>query len=64
MGMPALVYRWYFRAHSLKALERNILGFVGIAPVHETLVGQVESTSDVQREQWLRRFIVLGRQGR
>lgn len=64
MGMPALVYRWYFRAHSLKALERNILGFVGIAPVHETLVGQVESMSDVQREQWLRRFIVLGREGR
>jgi len=34
MGMPALVYRWYFRAHSLKSLERNILGFVGIAPVN------------------------------
>ena len=34
MGMPALVYRWYFRAHSIKALERNILGFVGIGPVH------------------------------
>ena len=39
MGMPALVYRWYFRAHSVKSLERNILGFVGIAPVHETLIG-------------------------
>ena len=34
MGMPALVYRWYFRAHSVKSLERNILGFVGIAPIH------------------------------
>ncbi len=42
MGMPALVYRWYFRAHSLKALERNILGFVGFAPIHETLVGMVD----------------------
>lgn len=42
MGMPAWVYRWFFRAHSLKALERNILGFVGIAPIHETLVGSVE----------------------
>jgi putative NADPH-quinone reductase len=41
LGMPALVYRWYFRAHSLKALERNILGFVGFAPIHETLVGSV-----------------------
>ncbi len=39
MGMPALVYRWYFRAHSVRSLERNILGFVGIAPVNETLIG-------------------------
>ncbi len=39
MGMPALVYRWYFRAHSVKSLERNILGFIGIAPVNETLIG-------------------------
>ena len=33
MGMPALVYRYYFRSHSVKNLERNILGFVGIAPI-------------------------------
>ena len=36
MGMPVLVYRWYFLAHSLKSLERNILGFVGISPIRET----------------------------
>ena len=42
MGMPALVYRFYFRAHSVRSLERNILGFVGIAPVRETLVGGVD----------------------
>jgi putative NADPH-quinone reductase len=30
MGMPAWVYRWYFRAQSLKGLERNILQFYGI----------------------------------
>jgi len=41
MGMPSLVYRWYFRAHSIKSLERNILGFVGISPVTATLVGSV-----------------------
>ncbi|MBL0420899.1 NAD(P)H-dependent oxidoreductase [Ramlibacter sp. AW1] len=43
MGMPAAVYRWYFRAHSVRSLERNILGFVGIGPVHETLIGGVGS---------------------
>ena len=48
MGMPALVYRFYFRAHSLKSLERNILGFVGIAPIHETLVGMVGQLKPAQ----------------
>jgi len=64
MGMPALVYRWYFRAHSLKALERSVLGFVGIAPIHETLVGLVERMSDAQRGKWLQQFAVMGREGR
>jgi putative NADPH-quinone reductase len=61
MGMPALVYRWYFRSHSVKALERNILGFVGIAPIHETLVGLVEGMSDAQRQAWLGKLRTLGR---
>jgi len=41
MGMPALIYRWYYRAHGLKNLERNVLGFVGFAPVRDTIVGRV-----------------------
>ncbi|MCR5867491.1 NAD(P)H-dependent oxidoreductase [Aquincola sp. J276] len=60
MGMPALVYRWYFRAHSLKALERNILGFVGIAPIDETLVGRVEALTPAQRSRLLARLRRLG----
>lgn len=63
MGMPALAYRWYFRAHSLRALERNIFGLVGIAPVHETLIGQVETLDDGGRERWLERLAQLGRRG-
>lgn len=59
-GMPALVYRWYFRAHSIKALERNILGFVGISPVHETLIGMVAGMKDEDRAQWLTKLRVLG----
>jgi putative NADPH-quinone reductase len=39
MGMPALVYKVVYRAHSVRALERNVLGFVGFAPVRETLLG-------------------------
>lgn len=62
MGMPALVYRWYFRAHSLKSLERNILGFVGFAPIHETLVGGVDQLGEPGVAQWQARLRKLGRQ--
>ena len=41
MGMPSLVYRWYFFAHGLRNLKRNILGFVGFSPVRDTLVGSL-----------------------
>lgn len=60
MGMPAFFYRWYFRAHSLKSLERNILKFCGIAPVRETLLGMVEGVSDAKRRQWLEKMQALG----
>lgn len=62
MGMPALLYRWYFRAHSVKSLERNILGFVGIAPVHETLVGLVDRLSEKGVAQWCAKLRKLGAQ--
>jgi len=63
MGMPATVYRWYFRAHSLKSLERNILGFVGIAPVHETLIGMVAEMAPEPANKWLVRLEKLGGRG-
>ena len=62
MGMPALVYRWLYRAHSLRALERNILGFVGIGPIDETLIGGVEGDAK-QRQRWLDRLGRLGTLG-
>lgn len=60
MGMPALVYRWYFRAHSVKSLERNILGFVGIAPVHATLIGGVGELKAQAGARWLATLGKLG----
>ncbi|MDQ3057893.1 MAG: NAD(P)H-dependent oxidoreductase [Pseudomonadota bacterium] len=60
MGMPALVYRWYFRAHSVKSLERNILGFVGIKPVHETLIGGAGNLSEEDSKIWLAKLRRLG----
>jgi putative NADPH-quinone reductase len=63
MGMPAPVFRWFFFAHSLKALKRNILGFVGISPVRDTLVGSIEGMSPAARGQWLQRMGRLGAAG-
>lgn len=64
MGMPALLYRWYFGAHSLKSLERNILGFVGIGPIRESLLGMVDAASNARRARWLEKMHALGRDGR
>lgn len=61
MGMPTLVYRYFFRAHSVKSLERNVLGFVGIAPVHETLIGGVDKLDAAAVQKWLGKLRTLGR---
>jgi putative NADPH-quinone reductase len=75
-GMPALFYRWYYRAHSLKSLKRNILGFAGIRPVKTTLIGMLGAgaggpdgafptlMSMTQRERWLDKLSAFGREGR
>jgi len=60
MGMPALLYRWYFRAHSVKSLERNVLGFVGIAPVNETLIGMVDRLGEEGVRTWCDKLRKLG----
>lgn len=62
MGMPASVYRWFFRAHSLRSLERNILRFAGLSPVHSTIIGNVEGSA-AQREGWLRKIRDMGARG-
>lgn len=63
MGMPALLYRTFYGAHSLKSLERNILKFVGITPVCRSVIGNVEGDEDI-RAFWLKRLTASGRAGR
>ena len=64
MGMPGWFYRWYFGAHALKLIKRNILHFTGIKPVHATIHGMVEAVSDDTRKEWLREVEALGHAAR
>ena len=64
MGMPTFVYRFFFRAHSVKALKRNILGFIGIKPIRDTLFGGVDDLSTVRLNQWQSKLEKLGMGGK
>lgn len=61
MGMPAFFYRYFFFAHSLKSLRRNILGFAGFGPIRDSLVGTVEAEDPSGRQKWLDRMEGYGR---
>lgn len=63
MAMPAPVYRWYFLEHSLKSLERNLLGFVGISPIRETLIGSAEALAPAKAARHLNEMRARGRAG-
>lgn len=60
MGMPSLFYKLVYRAHSLKSLERNILGAVGFKPVRATVIGNIEGVSSKERKVFLANAAQLG----
>lgn len=64
MGMPALVYRLYFHAYGLKALEHSILRICGIRPIRTSLIGNIEARDGVARAQWMQKMLDLGRASR
>lgn len=61
MGMPAFVYRWFFKAHTVKNLKRNILSFCGFSPVNTTLIGSVYAGNDDAMSAALSNIAHLGR---
>jgi putative NADPH-quinone reductase len=63
MGMPGFAYRWFYGAHAVKSLERNILAFTGFRPIHRTLIGMVEARDDKGRTRRLAQVRKLGLQG-
>lgn len=60
MGMPGFLYRWYYGAHGIKLLRRNILSFCGIGPIRVSLFGLVESKNPARREGYLKTMRRLG----
>jgi putative NADPH-quinone reductase len=64
MGMPGWVYRWYFRAHSLRSLQRNILRFIGFRRVRSTIFGGVASMTRESRAACMETVRTLGREAR
>jgi putative NADPH-quinone reductase len=62
MGMPVLMYRWYFGAFGVRGFERSMLGFAGIKPIRENLYGLM-SADDKKRGRWLEDMRNQGRRG-
>ena len=52
MGIPPLLYRWYFGAYGLRYFERSMLSFAGIKPIRESLYGLMRS-DEKTRAGWL-----------
>lgn len=64
MGMPGFVFRSWFLSASLRALRWNILNFVGLGPVRETVIGGVGGLSAPRAEAWLASMRRLGASAR
>jgi NAD(P)H dehydrogenase (quinone) len=60
MGMPALLYRWWFGAHAVKMLKGNILAFIGVRQIRSTILGSIESVGPERRKQWLAEAETMG----
>lgn len=60
MGMPATVYRLWYGAHAIKLLKRNILHFIGVRPVRDTIFGMVAGVPNETRLGWIRQAEEMG----
>jgi len=62
MGMPVLLYRWYFGAYGVRGFERSILRFAGVKPIRESFYGLTFS-NDKLRVGWIRDMRKYGMRG-
>jgi putative NADPH-quinone reductase len=62
MGMPVLLYRWYFGAYGLRGFERSMLSFAGIKPIRESLYG-LTFANEKKRARWIEDMRKCGGRG-
>ncbi len=62
MGMPVLMYRWYFGAYGVRSFERSMLRFAGIKPIRESLYG-LAFAGDKKRARWIEDMGRCGKRG-
>jgi putative NADPH-quinone reductase len=62
MGMPVLLYRWYFGAYGVRGFERSMLSFAGIKPIRESFYGLTFS-DEKKRARWLNAMQKYGERG-
>ncbi len=60
MGMPVMLYRWYFGAYGVRSFERSMLSFAGIKPIRESLFG-LSVADDKKRARWIEEMRQHGR---
>ena len=63
MGMPAAAYKLLFGAYGVRGFESSILSIAGVAPIRETLFGNVEGKQET-RTKWLKKMEDLGARAR
>lgn len=52
MGMPVLLYRWYFGAYGVRGFERSMLSFAGVKPIRESFFG-LTFADEKRRARWI-----------
>ena len=62
MGMPVVLYRWYFGAFGVRAFERSMLSFAGIKPIRESFYG-LTFANERKRLRWIEEMRSLGTHG-
>jgi len=62
MGMPVMLYRWYFGALGVRAFERSMLSFAGIKPIRESFYG-LTFADEKKRLRWIEEMREHGTRG-